>query len=72
MLPVLYWDMLLEICAREGLSLKQVCCLVDSRRGQAKFTQAVRALVVEYYRAAATRKADGPAGLVTEVLDILF
>ena len=47
------WEALDEICAREGITVHQLCTLVDDyRRGNSR-TSAVRAFIVTYFRMAA-------------------
>ena len=50
------WEALDELCAREGITIRQLCTLIDDyRRGNSR-TSAVRAFAVTYFRMAA---ADG-------------
>lgn len=48
--PVM-WDSLTEIGRREGLTLNQLCSLVDKRRNLAGLTPALRVFIVSYFRA---------------------
>jgi predicted DNA-binding ribbon-helix-helix protein len=56
------WDALIEICRREGVTLHQLCTLVDERRNGASRTSAIRAFAVTYFRAAATNEGHDRAG----------
>ncbi len=46
------WDALGEICQREGMTLNDLCSLIDERCNGNSRTSAVRAFVVTYYRTA--------------------
>lgn len=56
------WDALVDICAREKLTLHQVCSLIDQRRDGTSRTSAVRAFVVTYFRMATTDDGHAKAG----------
>ena len=46
------WEALDELCAREGVTVHQLCTLIDDyRRGDSR-TSAVRAFTVTYFRMA--------------------
>ena len=47
--PVM-WRSLEDIRDREGLTLNQICTLVDNLRGDAGLTAALRVFIVAYYR----------------------
>ncbi|MBP2310751.1 ribbon-helix-helix domain-containing protein [Azospirillum soli] len=47
-----YWDGLRDICAREGMTLNELCTAIDQRRGSARLTASVRVFVVTYFRCA--------------------
>ena len=61
--PVM-WQSLDEIRDRESMTLNQLCGLIDTVRGDAGLTAALRIFIISYYRAqaqggvAATRVAD--------------
>jgi predicted DNA-binding ribbon-helix-helix protein len=44
------WRSLEDIRQREGLTINQICTLVDSMRGDAGLTAALRVFIVAYYR----------------------
>jgi predicted DNA-binding ribbon-helix-helix protein len=44
------WDGLAEICSREGLSLNQICSVVEANRGLASRTSALRTFILNYFR----------------------
>ncbi len=48
------WDALREICAREGIALRDVISRLESSVAEGGRTSAVRVHVLEYFRAAAT------------------
>lgn len=48
------WNALEEICARESMSIHDVCALVEERRVGSSRTAAVRAYVLTYFRSAAS------------------
>ena len=48
-----FWEALMDICARESLTLHQLCTLVDQRRHGSSRTSAIRAFVITYFRAVA-------------------
>ena len=56
------WDALEEICSREGLSVHEVCTLVEHRRAGSSRTAAVRAFILGYYREAASDTGHSRAG----------
>ena len=45
------WDALDEICQREGLTVHQLCALIEDHRQGSSRTSAVRTFVVSYLRA---------------------
>jgi predicted DNA-binding ribbon-helix-helix protein len=47
-----FWSGLGEICAREGMTLNELCTVVDRGRGAASLTSAVRVFVLSYFRSA--------------------
>ena len=47
------WEALDEICAREGLTVHQLCTLVDDYRSGKSRTSAVRTFTITYFRMAA-------------------
>jgi len=52
--PVM-WDALAEICRRERRAIHDICTMVNGRRGHSSLTSAVRAYIVDYFRAASER-----------------
>lgn len=56
------WDALDEIGRREGLTLHQLCSLIDERRPGPNRSSAVRAFTVAYFRTAATDAGHASAG----------
>ena len=56
------WDALEDICRREGLTIHDVCSLVDTRRSQSSLTAAMRVFILGYFRAAVTETGHANAG----------
>lgn len=56
------WDALEDICRREGLTIHEVCSLVDTRRSQSSLTAAMRVFILGYFRAAVTETGHAIAG----------
>ena len=44
------WEGLSDICKCEGLTLHELCSLIETRRQGASRTSAVRAFIVTYFR----------------------
>ncbi len=44
------WDAINDICQCEGLTLHELCSLIETRRQGASRTSAVRAFIVTYFR----------------------
>jgi predicted DNA-binding ribbon-helix-helix protein len=55
------WDALKDICAREGMSLDQICAHVAGSNGERGFTSSLRVFIVNYYRGRG-RQLGRPAG----------
>ena len=53
------WRCLDEVANREGLSVNQLCTLIDARRSDAALTASLRVFLVGYLRAVAAT-APGP------------
>lgn len=76
------WAALGEICEREEATIHDLCTAIDDRRHCPNRTSAVRAFIVDYFRAAATdaghsraghgRRARKHRGNGTEALERLF
>lgn len=47
-----FWNGLGEICAREDMTLNELCTEIDGRRGAAPLTSSVRVFVLSYFRSA--------------------
>ncbi len=54
-----FWDGLGDICELEGLSVHELCSLIDQRRHGSSRTSAVRAFIVTYFRVAAGNSGAG-------------
>lgn len=50
-----FWDALQEICAREGMTVNQICTQVYRQRGKASLTAAIRVYVIAYFRETAAQ-----------------
>lgn len=44
------WDALKEICDREGMTLNELCTMIDKRRGVMGLTAAIRVMILGYFR----------------------
>ncbi len=47
------WDALQEICRREGMTVHEVCSMIDDRRGASSLTASTRVFILMYFRTAA-------------------
>lgn len=56
------WEALEEICSREGMTVHEVCTLVEQRRTGSSRTAAVRAFILGYFREAASDTGHVRAG----------
>lgn len=61
-LEPIMWDCLADIARREGMSVHEVCALVDQRRQASSLTAAIRVFVLTYFRAAATEDGHAAVG----------
>lgn len=55
-----FWEALAELCRREGVTVNELCTMIERRHRASSRTAAVRAFVVAYFRAAATPGSPGP------------
>ena len=65
------WDCLGEVCAREKISLGELCKHIDETRFESTLTAALRVHLVKYYQAAATEEGHAAAGHGTFVAERL-
>jgi predicted DNA-binding ribbon-helix-helix protein len=56
------WSAVNELCQREGMTVHEVCSLIDKFRGANSLTAALRVFLVVYYRLAATEVGHATAG----------
>lgn len=56
------WGALEEICAREEMSVHEICTLIEQRRKGSSRTAAVRAFILGYFREAASDTGHVRAG----------
>jgi len=56
------WAALEEICAREDMSVHEICTLIEQRRKGSSRTAAVRAFILGYFREAASDTGHTRAG----------
>lgn len=56
------WEALEEICAREDMSVHEVCTLIERSRTGSSRTAAVRAFILGYFREAASDAGHARAG----------
>lgn len=62
------WEALDDICKFEGVSLHDLCTVIDSRREGTSRTSAVRAFIITYFRAAAAECGTPQAGTASTIL----
>ena len=62
------WEALSDICVCEGLTIHELCSLIDNRRAGASRTSAVRAFIVTYYRAVAAEYGALQRGIASTIL----
>jgi len=63
------WEALDDICSAEGVTLHDLCTMIDQRKNGGSRTSAVRSFIVSYYREATSKwSATLPAGLADSVL----
>jgi predicted DNA-binding ribbon-helix-helix protein len=55
------WEALADIASREGMTIHELCTLIEGVRGRSSRTSAVRAFVVAYLRLAAALTPAGQA-----------
>lgn len=56
------WVAVNELCQREGMTVHELCSLIDRFRGDNSLTAALRVFLVVYYRVAATEAGHATAG----------
>jgi len=56
------WTALNELCQREGMTMHELCSLIDRFRGDNSLTASLRVFLVVYYRVAATEAGHSVAG----------
>lgn len=56
------WVAVDELCRREGMTVHELCSLIDRFRGDSSLTAGLRVFLVEYYRNAATEAGHVGAG----------
>ena len=61
-LEPLMWEALYEIAGREGLTIHELCSLVQDRRQESTLTAAIRVFILVYFREAATEEGHELAG----------
>lgn len=61
-LEPLMWEALYEIARREGLTIHELCTLVQDRRQESTLTAAIRVFILIYFREAATEDGHELAG----------
>ena len=62
------WDALDDICRNEGLTIHELCSMIEPLRNGASRTSAVRAFVVSYYRTAAREGGALRSGTLAQVI----
>lgn len=62
------WEALDDICRNEGLTIHELCSMVEPFRSGASRTSAIRAFIVSYYRTAAFESGPLRAGTLSQVI----
>jgi len=62
------WEALNDICACEGLTLHEICTLIDHSRHGSSRTSAVRAFIVTYFRSLAKDQGALAKGRASTIL----
>ena len=56
------WDAVMEVIAREGVSVHDFCTKMSRGRGNASMTAAIRVFTLNYFRVAASEVGHRAAG----------
>ncbi len=56
------WDAIREIAVREGVSIHDICSMVDAERRESSLTAGLRVFIMSYFRTAATESGHVQAG----------
>ncbi|MCZ6447920.1 MAG: ribbon-helix-helix domain-containing protein [Alphaproteobacteria bacterium] len=56
------WSAAEELCLREGMTLHELCTVIDQYRGFSGLTAALRVFLIVYYRLAASEPGHAKAG----------
>ncbi len=56
------WAAADELCMREGMTLHELCTLIDQYRGMSGLTAALRVFLIVYFRLAATESGHAEVG----------
>jgi predicted DNA-binding ribbon-helix-helix protein len=56
------WEALREIAVREGVSIHDICTMVDAERRESSLTAGMRVFIMSYFRTAATESGHVQAG----------
>ena len=62
------WEAMGDICKCEGLTLHDLCSLIENHRNGASRTSAVRAFIVTYYRNLAAESGSLQKGTAAAIL----
>lgn len=62
------WDALDDICRNEGMTIHELCSMIEPLRNGSSRTSAVRAFIVSYYRTAALENGALRAGTLSQVI----
>jgi len=62
------WEAMSDICKCEGLTIHELCSLIDNRRDGSSRTSAVRAFIVNYFRAVAAEYGALQKGIASTIL----
>ena len=62
------WEAIDEICVSEGVSLHELCSMIEGQRSGSSRTSTVRAFIVTYFRQAATNQGKALGGTASSIL----
>ncbi|MEE8350812.1 MAG: ribbon-helix-helix domain-containing protein [Rhodospirillales bacterium] len=62
------WEAMMDICKCEGLTLHELCTLIETRRSGASRTSTVRAFIVTYLRTVAAGHGALQGGTVSMII----
>ena len=64
------WDALNDICEAEGLSVHEICSMVEIQRSGGSRTSSVRTFILTYFRTAAAQAGALSSGVAATLLPL--